>query len=384
MNRKRILTTVLVFGCLTACASDRTPTGTVTTRAPQNGIQPQALTDAQGVTHLVYFKGDPKAGDLFYVHRDASAREFSNPIRVNSSAGSAIAIGTIRGAQMATGRNGRIHVAWNGTGTTTNHAGVPMFYTRLNDTGTAFEPQRDVMTFTGGLDGGGSVAADQEGGVYVAWHGNTPATAGKEAERAVYLAISTDDGKTFAREQKVNPEATGACGCCGLKAYANSRGELFLLYRAARGGTERDETLLASTDQSKTFRKLYTHPWQANTCPMSSAWIGAAPGNRTVAAWETNGKIWFTELDSTGEKAREPVSPAGRSQKHPCVAINARGETLVAWAEGTAWQKGGAVVWQVFNAEGKPASKITRIEALPVWSFPAALVRSDGDFEIIY
>ena len=364
--------------------SDAAETIVLTTRVPRNGIQPQALTDAQGTAHLIYFKGEPKSGDLYYVHRSTSERQFSDPIRVNSTSGSAIAIGTIRGAQIALGRNGRLHVAWNGTGTATNHSGVPMYYTRLNEAATAFEPQRDVMTFTGGLDGGGSVAADQDGRVYVAWHGNTPATAGKEGERAVYLAISADDGKTFAREEKANPEPTGACGCCGLKVYADAHGELFLLYRAARGGTERDETLLASIDHGKSFRQIYSHRWQANLCPMSSAWIGAAAASRTIAAWETNGKIWFTELDPTGEKAREPVSPVGRSQKHPSVAVNARGETLVTWTEGTGWEKGGAVVWQIFDAVGKPLSKINRIEGVPVWSFPAALVGSNGDFEIIY
>ena len=35
-----------------------------------------------------------------------------------------------------------------------------MLYTRLNDTGDAFEPQRNVIQKRVGLDGGGSVAAD--------------------------------------------------------------------------------------------------------------------------------------------------------------------------------------------------------------------------------
>ena len=42
----------------------------------------------------------------------------------------------------------------------------------LSDEGSAFEPQRNVMQFAEGLDGGGSVAADVQGNVYVAWHGD--------------------------------------------------------------------------------------------------------------------------------------------------------------------------------------------------------------------
>ena len=77
-----------------------------------------------------------------------------------------------------------------------------MLYSRLDDTGKAFEPQRNLMTQTYQLDGGGTVAADDQGNVYVAWHGprfdpNATAPPG-EANRQVWLARSTDDGKTFA------------------------------------------------------------------------------------------------------------------------------------------------------------------------------------------
>ena len=40
-------------------------------------------------------EGDPKAGDLFYTKRPADAPGFARPIRVNSQAGSAVAVGNI-------------------------------------------------------------------------------------------------------------------------------------------------------------------------------------------------------------------------------------------------------------------------------------------------
>ena len=84
-------------------------------RTPDGGIQPQAVIDVAGTIHLVYFKGDPAGGDLFYVSSKTTPLDFSRPIRVNSQPGSAIAIGTIRGAQIALGKGGRVHVAWNGS-----------------------------------------------------------------------------------------------------------------------------------------------------------------------------------------------------------------------------------------------------------------------------
>ena len=85
-------------------------------RAPAGALQPQAIIDAGGVLHLVYLKGDAKACDVFYSRREVGQSEFSTPLRVNSQPGSAMAVGTIRGAQFALGKGGRVHVVWNGSG----------------------------------------------------------------------------------------------------------------------------------------------------------------------------------------------------------------------------------------------------------------------------
>src|SRR5579862_4274711 len=112
-------------------------------RTPDGGIQPQAVMDGTGVLHLIYYKGDPGNGDIFYIKQAAGQDRFSEPIRVNSQPGSAIAVGTIRGAQLALGKNNRVHVAWNGSGKATPQSfnkSSPMCYARLDDTGKAFEP----------------------------------------------------------------------------------------------------------------------------------------------------------------------------------------------------------------------------------------------------
>src|SRR5437016_1650781 len=75
-------------------------------KTPDEGIQPQAVMDAKGVLHLLYFKGDPAGGDLYYVRRISDKQHFADPIRVNSQPGSATAVGTIRGGQLAVGKGG--------------------------------------------------------------------------------------------------------------------------------------------------------------------------------------------------------------------------------------------------------------------------------------
>ncbi len=66
------------------------------------------------------------------------------------------------------GRDSRAHVAsMGGEGATRPRIGaagvVPMLYSRLNASRTAFEPERNLITWAAGLDGGGTVAADAEG-----------------------------------------------------------------------------------------------------------------------------------------------------------------------------------------------------------------------------
>ena len=118
-----------------------------------------------------------------------------------------------------------------------------MLYTRLNDRKDGFEPQRNVMTTASGLDGGGTLAADPRGNVFVAWHAQGQQN-GKpiegEGHRRVWLARSSNQGTTFEPERPVSPAQLGACGCCGMGALADESGNLYLLYRSARETVHRD------------------------------------------------------------------------------------------------------------------------------------------------
>jgi hypothetical protein len=354
-------------------------------RVPNGGIQPQAAMDELGNLHLIYFKGAAGNGDLFYVRRDSGKTNFSHPIQVNSEPGCAVAAGTIRGAQMALGQKGRMHVGWNGTTPKgSDHMKAPMLYTRMNEAGTAFEPQKNVITKAWGLDGGGSVAADREGNVFVFWHASKAGDTNGESGRALFVAKSTDEGETFSPEKMAIEKATGACACCGMKAFANRSGHLFALYRSASTVMDRDEVLLVSSNRGESFAQVFSHPWRVAACPMSSASISEG-GAGVVAAWETDGKVYFAKVDSAGSKVSEPITPPGEARrKHPVAVSNPNGDILLTWTEGTSWAKGGAVLWQIFKENGTPVAEPVRLEGLPAWSLAAALAAKDHAFILIY
>ncbi|HYG75932.1 MAG TPA: sialidase family protein [Planctomycetota bacterium] len=360
--------------------------GVNTLRVPEGGLQPQIATDTAGTVHLLYFKGEPNNGDLFYV-KSTDGETFSAPLKVNSNAGSAVATGNIRGAHIALGKNGRVHVAWMGSGKAPKgpQNAMPMQYTRLNDTGNAFEPERNVLQFAYGLDGGGSIAADATGNVYVFWHADAGAKG--EINRQVWIAKSTDDGKTFAREVPAFKQPTGACGCCGMRAYANAKGELFVIYRSASGAAKmpdmRDMFLLTSKDKGASFSGVNLHPWKVNMCVMSTASFSENAGG-VLAAWETQSQVFFTKLSPAGQPGTPVAAPGAGKRKHPSLAVNKSGETLMVWTDGMGWQKGGAVEWQLFDASGKPSGDKGRADGVPPNSLVGAFAKADGSFVVVY
>jgi hypothetical protein len=357
-------------------------------RTPGGGIQPQAAVDETGTLHLVYYQGKPEGGDVYYVRR-SRGQPFGKPLRVNGRPGSAVAIGSVRGAHLAVGRGGRAHVAWMGgqgaaPALVQGRRETAMLYTRLDDQGAAFEPERNLLTWAAGLDGGGSVAADPRGGVYVAWHASAPGNQAGEAGRAVFVASSNDEGRTFARETQASRQPTGVCGCCGMRAFADSQGRLFLLYRAASNEVERGMSLLAAPTRGEPFQLLGLSQWRLSTCPMSSATMTEAGGS-VLAAWESQDQVWFCTVARNPLRVGATVHPVGDApRKHPSIARNRAGETLLAWTEGTGWEKGGAVVWQCFDQAGSPLGQAERREGVPVWSLASAVALPEGGFIIFY
>ena len=372
--------------CNLSLAPARADAGSVTLlHAPGGGIQPQAAVDSAGILHLIYFAGDPNHGDIFYVHKKLGAdAPFSSPLRVNSRPGSAIAIGVIRGAQIAVGKAGRVHVAWNGVGEkgANGYSKLYVAYARLNDSGTAFEPQRNLLTGGEEIDGGGSVAADTQGHVYVTWHVSPPGQ--DEAAGGVYMARSIDNGRTFGPARKISVTPTGQCGCCSMRAFADQSGDLFILYRAAGGNFNRDTTLLVSRDGGTTFQSAVLSRWKLGACPMSSFAL-AEGGGAVIGAWETAEQVYQARLTADETEAPSPkAAPGTGSRKYPVVARNANGDTLFAWVEGAGWQRGGSLAWQVYNKDGNPEDVLSRAAGVPVWSLITAVTRPDGSFLLIY
>lgn len=389
-----LLSTPLFAAQPTTAAQDASDAEVEVVRVPEGGYQVQAEVASDGTLHTIYLRGEPGHADIFYSRRNAKG-EWSSALRVNSVAESAVGIGTIRGPQLAVGPEGRVHVVWFGSekaGVKAPAGGAPLLYTRLNDAGTAFEPQRSLMQRSTMLDGGPSLAADARG-VYVAWHGaEASAPNAGEPKRRLWVTRSTDAGRTFPPETAVNSDPTGACACCSVKVFAEKNGRILVLYRAATplpgstSATERDICLIASTDGGQRFTGARLDPWRINACPMSSESMAAGPEGM-LSAWETEGRIRWGIVDPKRPAVASiwAVPGSGATRRHPSVAVNRRGDVLLAWTEGTGWARGGDLAWQLFDHTGKPRGAQVRIRGgVPVWGLVAAAARPDGSFTLLH
>jgi hypothetical protein len=374
MMRAQLVLYLLLFACGFARAD------VAIVRVPDGGIEPQAAIDTAGMIHLIYFKGPDGKGDVFYT-TTTDGKSFAEAVRVNSQAGSAMAIGAVRGAQLALGRNGRVHVAWMGSNTAEPKApgnATPMLYARSDSKG-GFEPQRNVISKYVGLDGGGSIAADGDGHVYIAWHAPATPKAG-EADRHVWITRSINDGATFAPEELAAGQ--GVCACCSLRIIAAENGKVFGLFRQAKEKVNRGTVFFGSGFVNKFAFEDELAPAHSSSCIMSTFAL-AETKDHHVVAYETAGEIFLELIPKVG--VRRPVVTSVGQGKHPSISINAAGEILVARAVGTSWGKGGSIAYQVFDAAGKAIEgQSGEAKDLPVWSYPTAVARADGSFVAIY
>ena len=252
------------------------------------------------------------------------------------------------------------------------------FYTRTNEDAPGFEEQFGVA-FGDGVEAGPSVSADQAGTVYLFWHSG----GGEDADRAVYMVASRDEGFVFEPARPINAEAEGACACCGLAALTDDTGAIYLSYRGAGDNVRRGQRLLTSHDAGRTFTDELIQPWNLGACPVTTTSMNPGPSGTTVA-WETQGQSYYAGI----EHLEDRVSPPGKAnnrRKNPAVAVNHRGETLLAWGDGSGFRTGGTLYWQVFDADGRPTAEHgDGTDTLPEGSVPTTLARADGTCLVIF
>jgi hypothetical protein len=131
-----------------------------------------------------------------------------------------------------------------------------------------------------------SLAVAPDGDVYAVWLDGRDNTSASTGTFNVYLARSTDRGKTFHHNVKV---ATLACPCCRPSVAIAADGTVYVTYRHVYGDNERDIAVATSTDHGDHFAqpvRIANDRWKLFGCPESGP-VAAAQGNKLIVAWYT-------------------------------------------------------------------------------------------------
>jgi hypothetical protein len=339
-------------------------------KVPNNGIQPFAMLDEAGTVHMIYYKGT----DLYYVTRKNSM--WSPAKQVSGRTQKGTIMGPISTPKLAIGKNGRIHISWFRFGRRKSQ----FYYARMADDQATFEKTvQFVRQNAVGTETPATVVADSKGNVALIWHaGNF-----QEVEkRGVFMRFSKDEGKTFAAEMRISDEQAGACPCCSLTAAFDSDGNLYTFFRGAEKKVKRGMILSKSTNQGKSFISSAVDQWNLNSCPVSTNAMAQDANGKVWMAWESRNKIYFAKTDKPTPSYQVPASEI--RQRSPSIALNSKGEILVAWAEGP-MMGAGKLRWQLYNAQCKPINakaplpaKVSRSTA------PVVLTNSQNNFVVFY
>ncbi len=362
------LTITLLAVCGSANAEVRT------LKVPGGGQVPDVVQDGDGVWHMTYGVGQP--GNGFYTRSSDGGKSFSKPVRLNRKDNN-VTTGMERGPRVALGKDGVIHVIWQGFYKT----GGGAWYTRSVDGGASFEPERRLEAPTYGLDNL-ALAADAKGNVAVLWTGGIPG-AKEEADSPtaspIILTRSSDNGVSFTKNELLKsdqPASSFACGCCRLEARYGGD----VLYVAFRGGYKnlRDPWFLSGDPVKNDFRcvKISDDRWDYS-CPMQGIPFSIDGKGQVVVAWMSRHEAFWSVSDDAGKTfGAKSATPAGKGKLSFPLAVPIVGNQVF-----VQWQERSTLHWSIVAA-GKTAESGTL--PLPSSNRATARVGKDGHVYVAY
>ena len=271
-------------------------------------------------------------------------KTFSAAVKVNSTPQKIGADGEAR-PKIAISPEGNIYITWT-EALKTPFAGY-IWFARSVDNGKSFEKpyivHKDKAEITHRFD---ALNLAPNGKITVTWVDKRDLIAAKAAGKkydgaAIYYAVSSDQGKTFAPEKKL---ADSSCECCRIVTTNKPDGTTVAMWRHVFAGSERDH-MLAEIPQVNTkpepHRATFGH-WVIDGCPHHGAAL--ASGGEGANWWgyhmayfdgnDNNPGLYYSRMDGVAW-ASSPAKKFGDNKNqagHPDILSLGENVWLV-WRE---------------------------------------------------
>lgn len=272
--------------------------------------QPQAIVSKTGVTHLTFGVGNR----IYYCNNMGG--KFGTPAVAFDVPN--LSLGMRRGPRIAdTGKS--IVITAIGGPEGKGKDGDLLAY-QSDDNGMNWSgPVKVNDTVASAREGLHAMTATDQGVLWCVW-------LDLRAKRTeLYASQSTDDGKSWSKNQLVYRSPDGSiCECCHPSIVAN-RDLVHVLFRNSIGGN-RDMYLVSSYDKGKSFDpaiRLGAQQWILNACPMDGGMLCTANNGTPTTVWRRVRTIYTSSNQPNNE------STIGTGEQ-PWICCNSHG-TYVVW-----------------------------------------------------
>ena len=364
INRLVVLLALLslVTGCQRLIATQSTtPAGASSQTAFQisapgvDAAEPVTAPAPDGSLYVAWVNHDAKQADVMIANFTSNGEMRGTPVRVNRQPGTATAW---RGDQpsLAVAGDGSVYVVWTARVDAGGKHGTDLYMSVSKDRAQTFATEVKINDDkVPGAHGMHSLAVAKDGRIYVGWLDERnivkpkPSTKGEghhmESNRDLFIAHSTDGGRTFSANRKV---ASEACPCCKTSLAVANDGTLYAGWRQVLPGNFRHIAVTSSTDGGARFSSpviVSDDRWMLQGCPVSGPSLSVAADGRLKVLWYAAGEanepgLYFTESIDKGRSfsARQLLAQEGVKGTPALTASN----------------DGAIAVWQTLNvAEAK-------------------------------
>lgn len=271
-------------------------------------------------------------------------KTFSKPVKVNQAEQKIGADGEAR-PKIAIGLEGNIYATW--TEALKKPFSGYIWFARSLDGGKSFEKpyivHQDRAEITHRFD---ALNLAPNGNITVTWVDKRDLIAAKAAGKkydgaAIYYAVSSDKGATFATEKKL---ADSSCECCRIVTTNKPDGTTVAMWRHVFAGSERDH-MIAEIPQADTkpepHRATFGH-WVIDGCPHHGAAIASGGEGKDwwgyhMAYFDGNDKkpgLYYSRMDGVAWASSPPKKFGDNAKQagHPAILSNGDKVWLV-WRE---------------------------------------------------
>jgi hypothetical protein len=281
-----------------------------------DAAEPVTAAAPDGNFYVAWVNHDVKnQADVMIGRYDSQGKMRGAPVRVNPQAGVATAW---RGdpPSVAVAEHGSVYVVWTARVEADGKKGTDLYLSVSNDMGQTFAaPVKINDDKVPGAHGMHSLSIAGDGRIYVSWldernvHVPKPSTKAEghhmESNRELFIAHSTDGGRTFSKNRKI---ASEACPCCKTALAVAADGTLYVGWRHVLPGNYRHIAVTSSSDAGATFAKPVIDSddkWVLQGCPVSGPSLAVNAAGVLKVLWYAAGEanepgLYFAESRDKG------------------------------------------------------------------------------------